>query len=104
MHMEHVMMALEHGKHVLVEKPMGMNASQVKIMMEKANEKKLFLMEGMWTRFLPIIQKVKEWIQQDVIGDVVSINADFGVNIPKTIGHRVWTLEMGGGALLDLGI
>ncbi|MGB6037952.1 MAG: Gfo/Idh/MocA family oxidoreductase, partial [Cryomorphaceae bacterium] len=74
-HFEITMMCLKHGKSVLCEKPMGMNVRQVKAMMKEAKRRKLFLMEGLWTRFIPATEKVLELIAADAIGEVKFIRA-----------------------------
>ena len=102
-HYEHAKLALSNGKHVLVEKPMAMNLTQATDLVNFAREKQLFLMEGMWTRFFPIVRKARELISQGAIGEIVAVNADFGVSIGKHV-ERLWKNDLGGGALLDLGI
>ncbi|KAI9908756.1 hypothetical protein PsorP6_002881 [Peronosclerospora sorghi] len=102
-HYEHTILALTHGKHVLVEKPMGMNVGQVTRAIALAREKKLFLMEGMWTRFFPAIRYVRELLANKEIGDVRHVYAAFGVEV-ETDNVRLWQKELGGGGLLDVGI
>ncbi|GLD92260.1 hypothetical protein PINS_up000793 [Pythium insidiosum] len=102
-HYEHSLLALEHRKHVLVEKPMTMNATQAAAVIRSAQEKKLFLMEGMWTRFFPAVRFVREQLQKNVIGDVHHINADIGFQFAPD-NARLWERSLGGGGLLDIGI
>lgn len=92
------------GKHVLCEKPMGMNAAQVSSLVALARTKRLFLMEGMWTRFFPATIKALELIKQGEIGDVVEVISDFGFASKVSEASRLYNLEMGGGGLLDIGI
>lgn len=103
-HHDHACLALEAGKHVLVEKPFAMDAGQARNMVALARSKKLFLMEAMWTRFLPHIDRVREIIKSGVLGELVNIQADHGQWFPKNPEHRLFAPVLGGGALLDLGI
>ncbi|RLN47551.1 hypothetical protein BBJ28_00014271 [Nothophytophthora sp. Chile5] len=102
-HCEHAMLALTHGKHVLVEKPMAMNAKEAASVIALAREKRLFFMEGMWTRFFPAIRFVRELIANKEIGDVHHMHAAFGVAF-KPDNERIWSKELGGGGLLDIGV
>lgn len=77
-HFEVAKIMLEHGKHVLVEKPMCMNAKQVQKLITLAKQKNVFLMEGMWARFLPNYQYVRQQLKDGAIGDVQSIEVEFG--------------------------
>lgn len=103
-HFELTMMCLESGKSVLCEKPMGMNRDEVKAMVETANSKNLFLMEGIWTRFIPATAKMIDLIEADTIGELRSIRADFGFKGDRNPESRVYKKALGGGALLDVGI
>ncbi|RLN92864.1 hypothetical protein BBJ28_00024290 [Nothophytophthora sp. Chile5] len=102
-HFEHTTLALNGGKHVLVEKPMAMNVTQASAAIALAKEKKLFLMEGMWTRFFPGIRFVRKLLADKELGDVHHMHAAFGVEFDKD-NDRMWKNELGGGGLLDLGI
>ncbi|GMF50873.1 unnamed protein product [Phytophthora fragariaefolia] len=102
-HYEHTVLALNHGKHVLVEKPMAMNVTQASAAIALAREKKLFLMEGMWTRFFPAIRHVRQLLADKEIGDVHHVHASFGVQFDAD-NARMWNNELGGGGLLDIGI
>ncbi len=104
LHFENTMMCLQHGKHVLCEKPMGMNAGEVNAMVNEAAAKKLFLMEGMWTRFIPATLKVLELLKDDAIGELQSIRADFGFLGDGNPESRLYNKKLGGGSLLDIGI
>ena len=79
-HFENTMMCLKNGKGVLCEKPMGINHHQVATMIQEAKLKNLFLMEGIWTRFIPATEKLLEILDQKIIGDLLAIRADFGFN------------------------
>ncbi|MGB0370077.1 MAG: Gfo/Idh/MocA family protein [Opitutales bacterium] len=103
-HHETVMQALEAGKHVLCEKPLAVNATQVKEMIAKAAEKQLFLMEAMWTRFLLPCKMIGEWLGEGKIGEVRQIEATFGIKGNFAKDGRMLNPELAGGALLDMGI
>lgn len=104
LHFENTMMCLEHGKHVLCEKPMGMNAKEVKAMVDSAISKGLFLMEGIWTRFIPAVEKMVELLNNGAIGEVTFIRADFGFKAAYNPEGRLYNKGLGGGSLLDIGI
>ena len=101
-HYEQAKLCLEHGKHVLCEKAFTANAKQAEELISLASEKKLFLGEAMWTRFMPIIKKMKEIITEGVIGDVTFLTAN--LNFPMLQKERLIQPELAGGALLDVGI
>ncbi|ETM32870.1 hypothetical protein L914_19816 [Phytophthora nicotianae] len=102
-HYEHTVLALNHDKHVLVEKPMAMNLAQATAAIALAREKNLFLMEGMWTRFFPSIRHVRQLLADKEIGDVHHVHASFGIKFAAD-NARMWHNELGGGGLLDIGI
>ena len=103
-HHPNTLTCLRAGKHVLVEKPMAMNALQVSQMAEAAREGGLFLMEAMWTRYLPASRLVRELVEDGAIGEVRWLSAEFGFNAPYDPDHRLFNADLGGGALLDLGV
>jgi len=104
-HYEKVLMCLDHGKPVLCEKPISLNAKQAEEMFAKAEEKGLFLMEAMWTRFLPVWVQVRKWLNEGLIGDIQLLMADFCFRSSTwDPSDRKFSLELGGGALLDIGI
>lgn len=103
-HHEHVLLALEAGKHVLCEKAFCLNAQEAREMVSCAQEKGLFLMEAMWMRFLPKTLKVREWLREGRIGNLQLLQADFGINRVDNPEHRLNNPHLGGGGLLDLGI
>lgn len=103
-HHPHTLLCLRAGKHVLVEKPMAMNALQVAEMTAAARESGRFLMEAMWTRFLPLHRRVRELVDNGAIGELHQLSADFGVSAPYDPDHRLFNADLGGGALLDLGV
>jgi predicted dehydrogenase len=103
-HMENTILCLKAGKAVLCEKPFAINADQAQQMVNVAGTEKLFLMEAMWTRFLPIIVKVRQWLANELIGRVRMVTADFGFRADWNPKHRLFNPELGGGALLDIGV
>jgi predicted dehydrogenase len=104
MHAENAMLALNGGKAVLCEKPFTMNLREAERVVALAREKNLFLMEAMWTRFMPALAQVRRIIESGEIGAVNQVHADFGFSATLDPEHRVNKRELGGGALLDLGI
>lgn len=95
---------LNAGKHVLCEKPVCVNAYQAKKLKECAEKNGVFLMEAMWTRFLPAILEAQEIVKRGEIGEVLGVEADFCYNTPYQEGHRLFTPALAGGALLDVGV
>ncbi len=104
MHVENARMLLNAGKAVLCEKPFTMNAREAAEIVALARAKKLFLMEAMWTRYMPALAAVRAVIASGEIGPVHQVIADFGFTAPTDAAHRVNDPALGGGALLDLGI
>jgi predicted dehydrogenase len=103
-HMRDTLAALAAGKHVLCEKPMALSAYQAQTMAAAARERGLFLMEAMWTRFLPSYRELVEIVAADRIGEPVAVAAHLGLAIPYDPGGRLFDPALGGGAALDLGI
>jgi predicted dehydrogenase len=103
-HCNNALDALKAQKHVLCEKPMAVNRSQVKQMINAAQENTVFLMEAMWTRFLPMMTEVRDIIEDGTIGDPQLLYADFGVKFDYDPKHRTYNPDLAGGALLDLGV
>ena len=103
-HKENVLSCLRAGKAVLCEKPFTINSGELEEIIRFARDRKLFLMEAMWTRFLPPIVKVREWIDSGKIGEVLLVKADFGFRAPWNPEGRLLNPALGGGALLDVGI
>lgn len=104
MHFADATLALDAGKHVLVEKAFTINAGQAKQLVDLAETKGLVVLEAMWTRFLPHMVRLRELIAQGVIGDVRTVIADHNQSLPQNPEHRLQNPDLGGGALLDLGI
>jgi predicted dehydrogenase len=104
MHHAAAMLALRAGKAVLVEKPFTMNAAEAVELVDTARAAGLFLMEGMWTRFLPHVAQIRRLVDEGVLGDIVAVHADHGAWFEKDPASRLFAPELGGGALLDLGV
>ena len=104
MHAQNAILALRGGKAVLCEKPFAMNRREAGEVVALARAKKLFLMEAMWTRFMPALAQVRRVIDSGEIGVVTQLHADFGFSATPDPAHRVNDPALGGGALLDLGI
>lgn len=103
-HKEHTLLALEHGKHVICEKPFALNAAEAEEMVRKAREKGLFLMEAMWTRFLPAWEKLRSMKDAGELGTIRNIQGNFAYAAPYDRASRLYAPELAGGALMDVGI
>lgn len=103
-HVENALLLLEHGKHVLVEKPFTLNAEQAATIRGAAASRGLLAMEAMWTRYLPHMVRVREIIASGVLGPLRAVMADHTQDLPDDPDHRLNNLALGGGSLLDLGI
>ncbi len=103
-HYENTLLCLNNNKHVLCEKAFTINAKQASQLIKTAREKKLFLMEAMWTRFSPAIDMLIRMLNDGAIGAIKSLKGDFCIDIPFNPKHRLYDPNLAGGALLDLGI
>ena len=103
-HHEHTLLCLKHNKAVLCEKPFAMNKNQVKEMIDFAQKQDTFLMEAMWTHFLPHFKYTREVIKSGKYGKVLSMKADFGFDAAFDAESRIYNKSLGGGSLLDIGI
>lgn len=103
-HCEQTILALTHGKPVLCEKPMALTRREVEKMVRAAHDNKVFLMEAMWTRFLPHTQKILQLVHTGELGAIKYVRADFGFAGPYHPDNRLFNLSLGGGALLDIGV
>lgn len=103
-HYEQMMDALDYNKNIICEKPFTINAKLAEEVFNKAKEKKAYVMEAMWTRFLPVIQEVKKQIDNGIIGEIELLEADFFFDANAPIENRLYQPKLGGGALLDIGI
>lgn len=103
-HYEHTLLCLNHNKAVLCEKAFAINSRQALEMVKTAKEKKVFLMEALWTKFLPHYKKLQELLQQKKLGDIKSVLVNFGFNTTGNPAQRLFDPSLGGGTLLDIGI
>ena len=104
LHKENCLMCLEHGKAVLCEKPFTINAAEAATVIDFARRRQLFLMEAMWTRFIPAAIKLKELIEDNVIGDIQYLFAGGAILPGFEPDFYVFRKELGGGVLLDAGV
>ncbi|WP_423494113.1 Gfo/Idh/MocA family oxidoreductase [Microbacterium esteraromaticum] len=104
MHHADARLALEHGKHALVEKAFTVNRAEAEDLQALAAEKGLLVMEAMWTRYLPHMVRIREILAAGTLGEIRTVFADHTQKLPTDPAHRLNALELGGGALLDLGI
>lgn len=103
-HYEHTILCLENNKAVLCEKAFAVNAEQAKKMIALAQEKKVFLMEALWTKFLPHYNKMQEMIHKGMIGTVKSVIVNFGFKPQDPVPQRLFDPALAGGSMLDIGI
>ncbi|MCB0111242.1 MAG: Gfo/Idh/MocA family oxidoreductase [Caldilineaceae bacterium] len=102
-HLEPVLMAAKAGKHMLVEKPIAMNADEAAKMVAAARENNVFLMEAFMYRCHPQIAKMVELIRDGAIGDVLVVRSTFGYHAGFNPDSRAYNRELGGGGILDVG-
>ncbi|MGO1839746.1 MAG: Gfo/Idh/MocA family protein [Candidatus Microbacterium stercoravium] len=103
-HVEAARLALAGGKHVLIEKPITLTQAEAAEIRDLAAANGLVAMEAMWTRYLPMMARIREIIADGTIGEVRAVSADHTQSISTDPAHRLNALDLGGGALLDLGI
>lgn len=103
-HRDHALLAIEAGKHVLVEKAFTRNAAEAQQLADAARAKGVFCMEAMWTRFLPHVVALRGVIERGEIGEVLLLEADHGQRFDFGPEHRILNPHLAGGALLDLGV
>ena len=103
-HAEHAALALEAGCAVLCEKPLALNAREADALIGVARAEDRFLMEAMWTRFLPVMTDVRRLVQEGALGPPQQFRADIGLTQAFDPDHRLFDPALGGGALLDLGV
>lgn len=103
-HKDHSILCLTNNKHVLCEKPIAVNTSELQAMIACAQENNCFLMEAIWTKFLPSFKKMQQLISQEVIGEIKMIQADFGFAGSYDPNSRLYNPKLAGGSLLDVGI
>lgn len=104
MHKDDAILCLEAKKAVLCEKPFTVNAAELEAVIAVARRNRVFLMEAMWTRFLPIMGRVREWLAAGAIGEPRLVTADFGFRCGWDPKSRLLDPQLGGGALLDVGV
>lgn len=103
-HFDNARQALLHGKSVLVEKPFTVNANQAQQLIELARDQGVFLMEAVWTRFLPAQVQLKSQLDSGLIGQLQQLNISFGVFVPPHYEQRLKDPHLAGGVTLDMGI
>ena len=103
-HYANILMCLEYGKHVLCEKCMVLTQKQAEHVRKEAREKNLFVMEAMWSRFIPTVNQVKKWISSGNIGKIVTGHIQLGFLAPKDADSRLYNPHLAGGAMFDIGV
>ncbi len=104
LHYENTLLCLQHNKAVLCEKPFAMNSKQAIEMINMAKEKKLFLMEALWTKFHPHYIKMQEMITQGLLGEIKAVLVNFGFKPTPPVPARLFDPALGGGTVMDIGI
>ncbi len=104
MHKADALLCLRHGKAVLCEKPFTINAAEAEEVIGAARANNVFLMEAMWTRFLPAVQRVRELVREEAVGDIQFVQADFGFRAGFDPKSRLFDPALGGGGLMDVGV
>lgn len=103
-HYEHGLLSLNAGKATLIEKPFTLNEEQASELVQRSRELNVFLMEAMWTRFTPVMGKLRELVKSGAIGELRMVDADFGFRAGVNPEGRLFNPALGGGALLDVGV
>jgi len=103
-HLEHTLLCLRNGKHVLCEKAFGMNSIEVEAMLDEAKKRNLFLMEALWPPFQPFYKKAIDILNSGITGKIVHLQGYFSFIAPYDPANRKFNLALGGGSLLDIGI
>jgi len=104
LHYENTLLCLNHNKAVLCEKPFAINSRQTVEMIALAKEKKLFLMEARWTKFLPHFIKMREMVAAGMLGGIKAVLANFGFKPLPPVNPRLFDPALGGGTIMDIGI
>ncbi len=104
LHHEHTVLCLNHNKAVLCEKAFALNQRQAEEMVNLARERRVFLMEALWSKFLPQFQKMQELISTGELGEIMNVLVDFGFIPQAPVPARLYDPALGGGSLLDIGI
>lgn len=105
-HFQHAMMCLENGKHVVCEKPITVNAAQAKLLYEAAKKHNLFLLDAVWTRYLPLSIQIRDLIQKGEVGEILRVIADTSMgedvdDLWLNQKRRKVNMDLAGGALLE---
>ncbi|MEE2657143.1 MAG: Gfo/Idh/MocA family oxidoreductase [Candidatus Latescibacterota bacterium] len=103
-HKDNSILCLKAGKAVLCEKPFAMNAAEARAVIDVARAEDVFLMEAMWTRYIPAVIRARELVARGAIGKVRMVQADFGFRADINHEGRLFSPALGGGALLDVGV
>ena len=103
-HVDAAIACIEAGVAVLVEKPLAPNLEGATRIVTAARDAGVFAMEAMWTRFLPIYEAVRRWVDEGRIGEVRQVTASFGFAAPVMPEHRLFNRDLAGGSLLDVGV
>jgi predicted dehydrogenase len=103
-HAEHTLLCLDAGVPVLCEKPLAINAAQARRMADAARANGVFLMEALWSRFIPGVERALELAREGAVGEIHTVKADFGFYLPFDPASRLFDPALGGGALLDIGL
>jgi dihydrodiol dehydrogenase / D-xylose 1-dehydrogenase (NADP) len=103
-HFENAMLCLQHGKPVLVEKAFTVNAYEAETLIKTARENGLFIMEAMWTRFLPVFRQARKWLDEGTIGEVNLVRSALGFYAKRDLKDRLLNPDLAGGTLLDLAV
>lgn len=103
-HLEQALAAIACGKHLLVEKPLTVTAADSERLFAAARAKEVFVMEAMWSLFLPVYQQANAWLASERIGDVSGVRSSFGFVVPRKPHDRLLNPDLAGGVLLDMGI
>jgi len=104
LHHRQALQCMKAGKHVVVEKPIALNVKEMEEIAATAREYQCFCMEAVWTRFMPVYQRIGELLAHKAIGEVKMFSADFGHIMPYNPDEFRFSLQTGGGALMDLGV
>jgi len=104
LHGENALFCLEHGIPVLCEKPFAMNSAEARRMVAASRKNRAFLMEALWSRFIPAVDHAFTLVENGEIGEIHTVKADFGFRMPFEPAHRIFNKALGGGSLLDIGI
>ncbi|MDB5022926.1 MAG: afr 2 [Mucilaginibacter sp.] len=104
LHYQNTLLCLQHNKSVLCEKPFAINSRQAIEMINIAKEKKLFLMEALWTKFHPHYIKMQEMIRQGLLGEIKAVLVNFGFRPTPPVPARLFDPALGGGTVMDIGI